>query len=110
MLVKLNDLFRNRKNCAGWIIKDNARKNRYLYQNCNDLGLLGEDLEEIPAIKCTKKIKLAPRFWVYELNDGSRDFPKGETVTKKQALALIKSCMRLELNNKEKAFVRAYWC
>jgi len=53
----------HKKNCAGWAFRACDRAGRYMWQNANDLGLFGEDLDTVVYI--TKKIKVAKGLYLY---------------------------------------------
>ena len=108
MLVNIKDLFVNRKYCAGWITIDRSHKGRVVYQNDNDLGLLGEDMDEWKPVNCIGKIRIAPKYWVYVLDENC-SFDLDETVTKAQALALLKECHQLPLTQAEQRMLKRYW-
>lgn len=100
-------LFYNLKSCSGWAVKLENAKNKYIYHNSNDLGLLGE-LPNIPRkdfdkFELIEKIKIDKHFFIYVLKPMEKGcytiknmLNSGEEIADKETLTReIKSCWNL---------------
>lgn len=89
----LNQLF-NMKSCAGWAWECKGRRHHYIWQNDNDLGLLCDIEECIYPETVQRRIKVAPRKYVYILRNKwgiGEDSPEA-ACTEPQLIASIRAC------------------
>ena len=92
----------NRKDCAG-IIEKNTTNDKYWFQNSNDLGFMcqypyGEYEETYKKETILRKIKIAKRLFIYELENTECEDPEEDLVSYEEAIDYIKECFKHVLN------------
>ena len=98
--IKLRKLFSGTPDCWGWAWKCSDKSHRYMWQNDNDLGLLGQDLDF--DIWVTKKIKIAKGGYLYLVTSRIAQDSDGTDKTIPQIKAILKDCHNIELTKREK--------
>ena len=104
----LKELFVNRKNCWGWAWACSNKKGKYLFQNDNDLGLMGEDLDF--PVYITKKEKIARNGYLYFVTARVSQDGDGTEATIPQIKAMLKECHShlCKLTSKDKLLIKRY--
>ena len=90
-----------KKDCWGWAWRASDKNHRYMYQNDNDLGLFGQDLEEIDSY-ITKKIEIVKGKYLYLLSCRIATPSDGTDRTIPQIKAILKDCHGEQLTKREK--------
>lgn len=104
--LSLNKLF-NRKDCLGWAWACKGKRDRYVWHNSNDLGLLCDIGECTYEETVLKKVKVCKRGYIYILrnNYGLDEECMGDSVTMPQLKACIKECWCEPLTDHERKLV-----
>lgn len=100
--ISINKLF-NRADCYGWAWECKGKRHHYCWQNDNDLGLLGDIDECNYPETIVRKIKIAPKKYIYILrnNYGMDEKSGGRAITEPQLIAAIKDCHCMKLTKHE---------
>lgn len=100
--ISINKLF-NRADCYGWAWECKGKRHHYCWQNDNDLGLLGGIDECNYPETIVRKIKIAPKKYIYILrnNYGMDEESGGRAITEPQLIATIKYCHCMKLTKHE---------
>ena len=93
-----------RKDCFGWAWHCSDKNHRYMWQNDNDLGLFGEDLEF--EVYVTKKVEVVKGHYLYLLSQRYSIESDGNDNTIPQIKAYLKKQHCLPLTKKEEMLIK----
>lgn len=103
----LKKLF-NRKDCLGWAYHTKGR--HYVYQNSNDLGIVGDidDVGDQCKETILRKVKLGKKQYLYILRNNWGYEKDESTATLPAVISIIKECWNIPITKHERKIASKY--